>query len=68
MQVVDSLLAVQGLKVNKRTPEGWTALVAAADKGHHLIVKKLLKHPDTDPNIRDRQGILTSISGINKVY
>ena len=50
------LLGVPGVGVNLRTPEGWTALVAAADKGHHAIVRRILSHPDTDPNIRDKQG------------
>ena len=56
LQVVAELLQVPGIQVNKKTPEGWTALVAAADKGHHAVVRKLLEHPDTDPNTRDKQG------------
>ena len=39
-----------------KTPEGWTALVAAADKGHHDLVKTLLKNKAVDVNVRDNQS------------
>ena len=55
-QIVSSLLGVADISVNTKTPEGWTALVAAADKGHHGLVRTLLKHRGTDVNIRDNQG------------
>jgi ankyrin repeat protein len=55
-QVVSALLEYPAIQVNQRTREGWTALVAAADKGHHTVVRALLQHPDTDPNTRDNQG------------
>ena len=55
-QIVSILLGVPDISVNTRTPEGWTALVAAADKGHHGLVRTLLKHRGTDVNIRDNQG------------
>ena len=56
VEVVAALLGVEGIQVNQKTPEGWTALVGAADKGHHSVVKKLLQHPNIDPNVRDKQG------------
>ena len=55
-QIVSILLGVPDISVNTRTPEGWTALVAAADKGHHGLVRTILKHRGTDVNIRDNQG------------
>ena len=51
-----ALLESQDVAINTRTPEGWTALVAAADKGHHGLVRTLLKHQGTDVNIRDNQS------------
>ena len=54
--MVALLLAQPGLQVNRVTPEGWSALVAAADKGHHGLVRDLLSHTSTDVNIRDNQG------------
>ena len=44
------------ISLNTKTPEGWTALVAAADKGHHGLVRSLLKHRATDVNVRDNQS------------
>ena len=61
-QIVSVLLGVSDISVNTQTPEGWTALVAAADKGHHGLVRTLLKHRGTDVNIRDNQGNLYSMS------
>lgn len=55
-QIVSALLEAQDVEINTRTPEGWTALVAAADKGHHGLVRALLKHQGTDVNIRDNQS------------
>ena len=55
-QIVSALLESQDVEINTRTPEGWTALVAAADKGHHGLVRALLKHQGTDVNIRDNQS------------
>ena len=53
---MSALLAAEGVSINTRTPEGWTALVAAADKGHHGLVRTLLKHKGTDVNIRDNKS------------
>ena len=55
-QIVTALLESSDVGINTRTPEGWTALVAAADKGHHGLVRSLLKHPATDVNVRDNQS------------
>ena len=55
-QIVSALLESQDVAINNKTPEGWTALVAAADKGHHGLVRTLLKHQGTDVNIRDNQS------------
>ena len=56
LQIVSALLESPDVAINTRTPEGWTALVAAADKGHHGLVRALLKHQGTDVNIRDNQS------------
>ena len=61
LQIVKELLSVPGIQVNQRSPEGSTALLGAADKGHHALVRILLEHPDTDPNVRDKQGTLNLI-------
>ena len=53
---MSALLQSADISLNTRTPEGWTALVAAADKGHHGLVRTLLKHRDTDVNVRDNQS------------
>lgn len=58
LQIVTALLASPEVSINTRTPEGWTALVAAADKGHHGLVRTLLKHKGTDVNIRDNKSKL----------
>ena len=55
-KIVSALLESQDVAINNKTPEGWTALVAAADKGHHGLVRTLLKHQGTDVNIRDNQS------------
>ena len=56
LQIVSALLVSADISVNTRTPEGWTALVAAADKGHHGLVRTLLKYKATDVNVRDNQS------------
>ena len=65
-----ALLESQDVAINTRTPEGWTALVAAADKGHHGLVRTLLKHQGTDVNIRDNQSksSLESSEMIKRAY
>ena len=63
-QIVSILLGVPDISVNTRTPEGWTALVAAADKGHHGLVRTLLKHRETDVNIRDNQGNILMVTSL----
>ena len=55
-QIVSALLVSPDISLNNKTPEGWTALVAAADKGHHGLVRTLLKHRATDVNVRDNQS------------
>jgi hypothetical protein len=35
---------------------GGQRLLGAADKGHYVVVRTLLQHPETDPNTRDNQG------------
>ena len=65
VEVVAALLGVEGIQVNQKTPEGWTALVGAADKGHHSVVKKLLQHPNIDPNVRDKQGRQSCLDHFN---
>ena len=66
--MVRELLNVAGIQVNQRSPEGCTALLGAADKGHAALVRILLEHPETDPNVRDKQGnILTSNSSILRI-
>ena len=56
LQIVSALLVSEEISVNLKTPEGWTALVAAADKGHHDLVKTLLKNKAVDVNVRDNQS------------
>ena len=56
LQIVSALLVSEEISVNMKTPEGWTALVAAADKGHHDLVKTLLKNKAVDVNVRDNQS------------
>ena len=55
-QIVSALLVSEEISVNMKTPEGWTALVAAADKGHHDLVKTLLRNKAVDVNVRDNQS------------
>ena len=59
LQIVSALLVSEEISVNMKTPEGWTALVAAADKGHHDLVKTLLKNKSVDVNVRDNQSELS---------
>jgi hypothetical protein len=40
----------------KDTSSGRTPLSLAAEKGHHKVVKELLKHPDVDRDTRDIHG------------
>ena len=55
---MSALLVSEEISVNLKTPEGWTALVAAADKGHHDLVKTLLRNKAVDVNVRDNQSEL----------
>ena len=68
LQIVSALLVSEEISVNMKTPEGWTALVAAADKGHHDLVKTLLKNKKVDVNVRDNQSEYTSLSVRQKDY
>merc|ERR1712130_427620 len=65
-EIVSALLVSPDISLNNKTPEGWTALVAAADKGHHGLVRTLLKHRATDVNVRDNQNrtVLMGLCGI----
>ena len=56
LQIVSALLVSEEISVNLKTPEGWTALVAAADKGHHDLVKTLLKNKAVDVNVSTKVG------------
>ena len=59
---MSALLVSEEISVNLKTPEGWTALVAAADKGHHDLVKTLLRNKAVDVNVRDNQSELYNIA------
>ena len=49
--VVDLLLGVEGVDVNRGHPEdARTPLYAACEKGHLAVVERLLAHPATDVN------------------
>ena len=59
--VVEALLSVEGIRVNRRTREaGWnsglTALVWAAWNGNERVVRWLLEKKDIDVNCADRDG------------
>ena len=68
LEIVSALLESPDVAINTRTPEGWTALVAAADKGHHGLVRALLKHQGTDVNIRDNQSKYTILQTDSSCY
>ena len=55
-QIVSCLLQVPDLSINTQTPDGVTALMVAADQGHHHLVRMLLQQEDVDVNIRDKKG------------
>ena len=40
----------------RNAPGGATALMGASRRGHSRVVELLLQHPDTDPDILDRDG------------
>ena len=47
---IELLLDNGEVDVNKGTNDGWTALMSAAENGHHDIVELLLNNGEVDAN------------------
>ena len=50
------LLLECGAAVNLQDSDGSTALMCASEHNHVDVVKLLLAHPETDPNVCDSEG------------
>jgi len=54
LATVQAIIA-EGARVNAKSKDGWTALMAASANGHRAVVQALLAQ-GADVNAKDRQG------------
>jgi hypothetical protein len=67
-EIVEGLLR-EGVDVNARDSEGYTALMRAAQKGHIEIVERLLRRQEgTDVDVQDFEGFTALMRAIERGY
>jgi len=66
LRVIDRMIRAQDVNVNAKNEDGATALIVAACKGHFGVVKRLLRVPEIDIDVKDRKEGLTAFEWNSK--